>query len=289
MEWRAVVIGRRSALLSISITAALLLSGVILDKVAFPLNYQIVFGIGMIGAAISSYHLSYVISARRLQDKSIISIQRPTLQLRITNSLRSIREGFITFTRAGISNFFRIDILRTPFGPFIFSYLIFYTITSFPIPIYTLFLVQTIRVSDGVISLGNSIFYIAMILFSLLLARLSKLFGHHKVLVGSAFLYILYPLIGGLAQDPSLFYLASFFGGAAWGLANGALINRLFEKTPENDRPACMAHHNLALNLGTLVGVLIGSALPEWFGLRNALILSGGLRVVGAMVLVFLG
>jgi SET family sugar efflux transporter-like MFS transporter len=243
----------------------------------------------MIGAAVSSYHLSRIISERRLRDEQTLQVDQPSFRTRISNNLAFLRNGISTFLQAGLKDLLRIDLLQGQFGPFIFSYLIFYTICSFPIPIYTLFLVQTIRVSDGVISLGNSIFYIAMILFSLVLARMSKVLGHHRVLVIAAFLYILYPLIGGLAQDPILFYVASMFGGAAWGLANGALINRLFERTPENDRTACMAFHNLALNLGTLLGVLIGSAMPEWLGLRDALILSGALRLFGGVALVFWG
>ncbi len=289
IEWRATVIGRRSALLSVSITGSMLLSGLIFNKVVFPLSYQIVFGIGLVGAAVSSYHLSRVISERRLKAGEGITSTKISIFSWIGKSVKYLRTGWQAIFRTKIKTLLRYDLLRGQFGTFIFAYLIFYTICAFPIPIFTLFLVQTIAVSDSVISLGNSIFYIAMILFSLLLASISKRLGNHKVLVISAFLYILYPLVGGFAQDPVLFYVASFFGGTAWGLANGALINRLFERAPENDRPAGMAFHNLALNLGTLVGVLIGSVIPEWLGLRDALIVSGALRSIGGFVLLFLG
>jgi MFS family permease len=194
-----------------------------------------------------------------------------------------------SFLKAGSSNLLRLDLMRGQFGPFISSYLILYTILALPMPIYTLFLVDTIHVSDGVISLGNSLYFVAMMLFSLLLARVSRRLGHKRVLVYSAFAYTLYPLLGGLAHGPIVFYVASLLGGAAWGIANGALINRLFERTPENDQPACMALHNLVLNLGTMVGVLIGSGLAEWLGLRTSLIFSGAFRLVGAVVLVFWG
>ena len=289
VDWRATVIGRRSALLSVSITGSILFSGLIFDKVVFPQSYQIIFGIGMIGAAVSSYHLSRVISERRFHAEGNFQFLKKTIRSWIKNSIEYLQVGWQKIFKTKIEKLLRMDLLKGSFGTFIISYLIFYTICAFPIPIYILFLVQTIKVSDFVISIGNSIFYTAMILFSLLLARLSWLLGHHKVLVISGFLYILYPTVGGFAQDPLLFYIASFFGGAAWGLANGALINRLFERAPENDRPASMAFHNLALNLGTLVGVLIGSILPNYFGLRDALILSGGLRSVGGLILLFWG
>ena len=56
-EWRAEVVGKRNALLAVSLTVSTLLSGELLDKIAFPLNYQIVFGLGAVGAVMSTYSL----------------------------------------------------------------------------------------------------------------------------------------------------------------------------------------------------------------------------------------
>jgi MFS family permease len=286
MEWRATVIGRRNALLSVTVTLSLLLSGVILVRVAYPINYQIVFGIGLLGAAVGSYHLGKVISLRRLKEIAIISQDQAAF---LEGTLGFFKAGMQSFLKAGFRNLLHLDLLRSQFGPFIASYLILYTIVSLPIPIYTLFLVNTIHVSDGVISLGNALYFVSMLLFSLLLARISRRLGHKGALVYSTLGFTLYPLLGGLAQGPILFYVASLIGGATWGIGSGALINRLFERTPENDLTASMALHNLVLNLGTMVGVLIGSALAEWMGLRTSLILTGALRLVGVVVLVFWG
>jgi len=196
MEWRATVIGRRNALLSVSVTLSLLLSGVILDRVIYPINYQIVFGIGILGAAVSSYHLGRVISLRRLRDIQLIS---PGQAAFITRTITFFKSGMRSFLKAGIRNLLRLDLLRGQFGPFIISYLVLYTILGLPIPIYSLFLVNTIHVTDGVISLGNALFFVAMMMFSLLLACFSLWLGHHRVLVFSAFGYTLYPLLGRLA------------------------------------------------------------------------------------------
>jgi predicted MFS family arabinose efflux permease len=68
-------------------------------------------------------------------------------------------------------------------------------------------------------------------------------------------------------------------------LASGGLVNRLMERVPEDDRPAHMALHNLVLNLAILVGSLAGPLLGDWLGLRTALLLSAGLRVLAALLL----
>ncbi len=59
-EWRAPVIGRRNAFSAISSMLTLLACGQILDRVPFPLNYQIVFGLGWLGAMLSVYHLARI-------------------------------------------------------------------------------------------------------------------------------------------------------------------------------------------------------------------------------------
>ena len=54
-EWRAQVVGRRNALLAISMITTSLLCGQVLDRVIFPYNYQIVFAFGALGAGLSCY------------------------------------------------------------------------------------------------------------------------------------------------------------------------------------------------------------------------------------------
>jgi hypothetical protein len=74
------------------------------------------------------------------------------------------------------------------------------------------------------------------------------------VLAAGALLFGHYPLLLGLAQDATLYWVASVGGGLVWALLSGGLINRLMERVPEDDRPAHMTLHNLVLNLGILAG-----------------------------------
>jgi predicted MFS family arabinose efflux permease len=109
--------------------------------------------------------------------------------------------------------------------------------------------------------------------------------GHRRVLILGALFYGAYPLFIGLAQDATLFWVASLIGGVAWALASAGLVNRLMERVPPDDLPAHMALHNLALNLGVLGGSLIGPALGDALGLREALWISAGLRLLSGILL----
>jgi MFS family permease len=89
------------------------------------------------------------------------------------------------------------------------------------IPIYPVFNVNVLQLTDGQISLGSTLFYTTMMLASFGLGFLSTRLGHWRVLIVGSLLFGLYPLLIGLAWDATLFWLASIAGGFAWGITNG--------------------------------------------------------------------
>jgi MFS family permease len=286
-EHRASVVGRRNALLAVASTVVSLLCGQLLDRVPYPLNYQIVFALGALGAGMSSYYLGRIRPPEELPpriNQLLNDDARPGGLLRFGDAMRSA-VGLRFLTRGGARELLRANLLRGPFGPLLFAYFAFYMFQYAAIPLQPLWWVNALRLSGGVISAGHAIFWGTLLLASTQLGPLSARLGHRRVMILGALFYGLYPLLNALAVDATMFFVASFIGGAVWGIANGGLVNRLMERVPEDDRPAHMALHNLALNVGILGGSLLGPALAEWLGLRDAMIVSAGLRVVGALLL----
>jgi MFS family permease len=289
-EWRATVVGRRNALMALSMLGTSLLCGWLLDKVVFPLNYQIVFGLGVGGAALSTWYLARlrpVTAPPARVGRPLNDMARPGL-FRFADAVRT-SPGLRFLLRAPGQRLLRVDLLRGPFGLFLLVLLLFYTFQYTPIPIVPIFWVHDLALSDGVISIGNAIFHSTILLASMGLARLSARWGHHRVLAVSAILYGLYPLINAVAVDARLYLVASVVGGVVWGLTSGGLVTRLMERVPAGDRPAHMALHNLALNLGILGGSLLGPVLGDWLGLRSALAASGALRILAGVLLAVWG
>ncbi|MBN1145782.1 MAG: MFS transporter [Anaerolineales bacterium] len=290
-DWRGEVVGRRNALLAVSMTVTSLLCGWLLDQIVFPANYQVVFGLGAVGGMLSTYHIGKL----RLDDVGIPARVnqpigdpvRPGL-MRFVDAFR-LPVGLRFLTRQKGKPLLRLDLLRGSFGPFLIVYLFFYTFQYLPLPLFPLFIVRNLQLSDGVISLGNGIFYLSMLSISLGLGRLSARLGHRRLLAVSALLYSLYPLLIGLSRGPGLFLLASLVGGGVWALTSASLVNRLMEKTPEEERPAYMALHNLVLNLGVLAGSLAAPVLSTQLGLQPALLLGSGLRLLAGLLLVLWG
>jgi len=88
-----------------------------------------------------------------------------------------------------------------------------------------------------------------------------------------------------MAKGPELYYLACLIGGVIYAMLSGAIINRLMDRVPAGDRPAHMAIHNLALNVGILAGSLLGPVSADLIGLQPSLFLGAGLRLLAAGLL----
>lgn len=275
-EQRGEVIGKRNALLAVSMTGTTLLCGQLLDRIVFPLNYQIVFGLGVFGAMLSTYHIW-----RLRQDR-----KEPPQADAWAESKEEVMPPLRMPENHG---WLRTDLLRGSFGPFILAYLLFYTFQYFHIPLFPLTYVNLLHLTDGEISLGSGLFYGVMLLVSLRLSRLSVRFGHRTLLYSSAILLGIYPLLLAIAQDAALYWLASLLGGGIYAVLSASLLNRLIEVVPASERPAYMALHNLALNLGILAGSLAGPLFTNWLGLREALLIGAGFRLLAGILLVIWG
>lgn len=285
-EWRPWVVGRRNALLAFTIIATSLTCGYLLDHLPFPFNYQIVFAIGALGAGLSSYHLFQLKPYPQPPLRSgqpLNDLGRSTAAL--MGDVQRRPTGLRYLLRSSGRSLLRLDLLRGPFGILLLTYFFFYFSQYFPAPLFPLYLVNELRLSDGLLSIGNSVFYLTMLLASIYLHPLIRRFGTRRMLSFSTTSFAIYPLLVGLAYNPATVITAYILGGGVWGLTDGGLINNLMNKVPEDDRPAHMALHHLTLNVAILAGSLIGPLTAALTGLRWAVLISAGLRLSAGLFL----
>ncbi len=282
-DLRGHVVGRRNVLLALGTAVTSILCGVLLDRIQFPYGYLVVFALGFVGAAMSTYHLARLRAppaepAARRESRQLGDAARPGV-IAAGDALRPFL-GLRLLTRRGGRSLLRPDIVRSRFGALLAAYLVFYSVQFLPIPLFPLFWVDSLALTDGAISIGNALFYVGMVLASLFVRRLADRHGHHRMLAVSALFYGAYPLLNGLAHGAGMLWVASAVGGCVTGFLSAGLLNRLMERVPQDDRPAHMAMHNLVLNLGILIGSLLGPLLAQAVGLRTALLLDAGLRLL---------
>ncbi len=264
-EWRAHVAGIRNILLSVTFMLTSLGSGYLLDRIAFPLNYQIVFLIGFFGAAMSSFHLYFIkpIPNRSQPDST------PPQPLSPSNEPDS-RPGWLAALR--------IDVWKTPFRVVLLVLLFFHFAQFLAIPLFPLYSVRQLRLSDENLGIGTALFYLTVLLGSTQLNRLVRKASHKSVTGWGVMMLAFYPILLAFSTQVWHFYSVSVIGGLAFSLVSGASINYILENTPENDRPAHLAWYNIILNFSVLAGSLVGPAIADQIGLSAALIIAGLLR-----------
>lgn len=284
-EWRGHVVGVRNAVLAIATIIASLVSGYLLERLVFPLNYQVVFLLGVLGAVMSSYHLSRLrVDAPGVPGagKAIADLAEPGFNRPLGDAIRSgVALRYLTRRRS--LEIPGSAILRGPYGWVLFSLFFFHFTQFLAIPLFPIFWVSRLGLSDQVLSLGTALFNASIFIGSTQLARLSGRWGSHGVTVAGALMMAAYPGLTAITQDIPLYLFTSIIGGLAWSLAGGALGNYLLEKIPGEDRPPYLAWYMVVFNLAVLAGSLLGPALAGWAGLVPALMIAAAGRAASAL------
>jgi MFS family permease len=159
------------------------------------------------------------------------------------------------------------------------AFFLFHFSQLLPAALFPLFWVREVSLSDGAIGWINATFYFSMLVASPFLESLTRRLGNYRLTVWGAILLSLYPLLTALSYDLILLLVASVAGGVVWAILSGALVNRLLELAPENDRPTHFAIYNLSLNIATLSSTMLGPLLADVTGLREAIFIVFLLRV----------
>ena len=184
----------------------------------------------------------------------------------------------------------RFDLLRGQFGWFLASYLLFYTSQYTCLPLFPLVYVNTVEAFGWHDQFGQ--WFIL----------------HHHVpgipapeLIGSAFRTP--PFVGCRRRSylPATHFSWDWRSGPActgWLLRVGelpggwsapAMLNRLMEKVPKENRSAGMAFHNIVLSLGILAGSLLGPMIGNAMGAQPAVLLGSGLRLLAGLLMIVWG
>lgn len=260
-RFRAQVAGTRNVTFAIAYTITSFGAGFLLKNLPFETGYQLIFTIGTVGAAMSSYHLYHV--------KPMEAVPSP-----IPAPLPS-----------GIRSALRLDIWKTPFRNTLLVLMFFHLTQYLPTPVYPLYNVRVLNLNDSHIGTGTSLFYLTVLIGSTQLKNLASRLGNKWTTGIGAAGVAFYPFMLALSHNVWQFYLTSLLGGFFFAVVNGSYINYMLEKIPPDDRPSHLAWYTIVLNVAILTSSLLGPTLAEWTGLVGALIVFGSLRLLSGLII----
>jgi hypothetical protein len=240
------------------------LVGLALDRIAFPLNYQLIF-IGSFLGGLLSYLFSRSI---RLPDNPGAAEAAPASRRRLGDWLRSL-----------------VDALRSAppaFRAYAGSAFVFRCGIAMALPLFPLYWVREVAASDawiGIISTaGSGVLLVAYFIWSIAVRRI----GVGAVLILSSIGMALYPLAA--ASTGSVALLAVLAGAAGFCAAGNDLVNfdLVLSTAPQDHQATYVGLFQTLQNIALFLMPLVGTALADLAGLHVALVLAGLLRLVGA-------
>jgi len=279
-EYRAHVAGIRNITLSLAFMVTSLISGYILDHVAFPVGYQIIFGIGFLGAAMSSLHLFFV---RPLKNEPS-PLDGDGATRHVDTAQDKPQPDTIKRSNSPLSTL-RLDIWRTPFRNVLFGLFTYHLAQYLALPVFPLYNVYVLKLNDYHIGVGTALFYLTVLFGSTQLSRIVQRLGHKKVTGLGVAGMALYPFLLALSYQVWQYYAISLVGGYVWAMAGGAFANYMLEHIPPDDRPSHLAWYMIILNTAVLIGSLGGPIIADQMGLSGALMLFALLRFLSGLAI----
>ncbi len=257
-QYRGQVVGMRNALLAAVSMLTSFCVGLILKALPFGEGYLVIFALGFTGLMLSVTQLFLIKPAA---DAQSVSPHPPAAP-------------------GQLNRLFRFDVLRGPFAVMLVVMFFFHIAIFLPAPVFPLYQVNQLKLSDQIISFGTSLFWVVHFLGSTQSGRLAGRYGF-KALFGAGTIFTSLALvIFAVAYNPWVYLSHQLFSGTGWALIGGSQLNYLLAKIPPNDRPAYLAWFNMAVNVAMLICGLLASPVTGWLGLVGVMALAIVLRLL---------
>lgn len=277
MRNRAVVMSTRSVIHGLTVALCTFAFGKWLDLagtpssasalswVTFPINYQVIYLIGVIAGMVSLYYVTRI----RIPETPVVARKEPCKKARVT-----LRETFASMR--GIAResqgFFRIMV-----NTFVFNFGAWLVG-----PLYIIFFVKQLGASDGWVGLNTTLSQVGLIVGYLIWRRVTDRRGFRWTLLASILPAATYAFMVALMPNLTLiliFGIIISFINAGVDLSHG---NTFYQVCPVDRRASYMALYGTVANIGAFVAPMIGVALAAVTGIRWVLVIGGVVRLFGA-------
>lgn len=261
---RASVNGGRWALLSIVTATAVAIYGYLLDRLPFPLGYQLIFLFSFVGGVAGMYNWG-----------RLIVPEQPSLPATMVRaaSLRKRLERYVeTFAQS------------PHFLKYLLTTFVLRVGLNLPAALYSIYWIRHLDASDLWIGWQATAGKLALIVGYFLWGRVAMRKGHHLVLLICTLGVGLYPSLTGVVPSQYWLPLVAMVQGFFVTGIDLSFFNTLLQVCPSDRRPSFIAVNTVFAHLAMTLAPLLGSALAEWLDIRVVFWLAGGVHVVAALL-----
>ncbi len=251
------LMSRRWSILGLTNAIAVTLAGQTLERLGFPINYQVVFLALSIGGLLSFYFSS------RIQLPS-------TPQVSKDGAKDTAQPGYFQLI-AQNPDFIRFSIQR-----FIYQFGILLATPLFP-----LYYVREVHASDAWIGFITTSQTAVLMVGYALWPRLSRRRGARFVLLAATFGLGLFPALVASTQEVALIALTAGFAGVFQAGIDLVFFDELMKTVPPEYSATFVSMAQSLFYMASILAPLAGTWFSEQIGLGGALVVSSGIRLTG--------
>ena len=240
-QMRPRVVSNRLLLLSLSSALAAFLGGELLSRMPLPENYQVLFAIAF-GFSLASTFLLTKLQIAKITPSGSFSL-RPRRFLRqmqdITTTARSSR-SFMRFTMAAFTMHWTL---------------------VFPGPLFALWWVQGLNITDSWVGVVSTVSLIASILIYPVWGRISERRGNRFAWFAGFAGIVFNPALTAIVPSATLLLIPETIGGICVPGMSLGLFNSMLEASPATDRPAYVAFYSAVVNIPVFVAPILATVV----------------------------
>ena len=255
----------RNIILAGSVAVSAFVSGLWLERMPFPLNYQILNLLAFVLAQISTY----IVSRIDFPVHDVAALPPPTRAAtarRFAVDWSALKQAFAE-RRAFIN--MNVATLIGWIGVWAAG------------PLYTIYLVNTLQFNEGWLGTNSTLGQIGVIIGATLWTRFVTRRGKYWVLMRALLLCWLYPIAIVLVPWATPILLLGFLNALNEVGISITHFSIMLDLCPPERRSSYLAMHTTLMNVGAMIAPLAAAPLAGAVGVQVALVICGLIRLIG--------
>lgn len=261
-EGRYALLSRRWAIFGLTGVIGTFIVTRVIDLIAFPTNYAVMFLVLSVGGIVSYYFSNKI----RIPDQQPVTLTpSKSLRERWQNNLALLRSN-------------------PAFMSFALKRFVYLSALALSLPVMPLYYVKNVRATDSQIGTFNMAMTIVMLVGYFMWPLLSRRYSGRFVLLATTFGMILHPALVASTTRVEWIIACSALAGMFQGGLDLVFFDELMKTVPSEYSATFVSLAQSMQYFSTVLAPLLGTWLAGFIGLGGALWLSAGLRLLGFLL-----
>jgi MFS family permease len=277
---RPSVNGTRWALLSLVTAISVAAFGYLLERMDFPINYQIVFAVSFLSGLGGMYFFAKLEMPSSTEGSAAPESTPGGQAIPTPGVARRQRSPVWEQVKSSAQS-----ILDAPaFGRYLLATAVLRLGLNIPVALYSIYWIRHLEASDLWIGWRATASSLALIVGYYLWGRVASRKGHHVVLVACTLGVGLYPVLTAFVTDQVWLPLVGVVYGFFVTGIDLSFFDTLLHVCPPGKRASYIALNTFFANLMIFCAPMLGSLLDRWLDIRAVFFIAGGAHLLAVVL-----